>query len=203
MTTCQTALAWVVDWEMVFKWLPAAGAFATLAAVTVTMTMTWWTHHQRATFEMIDRMYSLCHTVHGHLLKDWRLMHLFIIGNDPYSTSCERIKNSFDEKERNELIEKERLIAIHLFVAYEQVFFHLKYTSWHLFSRRAFLRLMQSYFTDRVLNNPRLKAFFEADDSGESLHLEKESAKALKEALSNSKVRPDPYGPFIKRESQT
>ena len=99
MNSTQVVLAWVIDWEVAFKWLPAAGAFATLFAVIITMTMTWWTHHQRATFEMVDRMYSLCHTVHAHLMKDWRLMHLFAIGEDAYRTSCARIKVSLKEEE--------------------------------------------------------------------------------------------------------
>jgi hypothetical protein len=184
---------YVIDWAVAVP----------LLAVIITMAMTWWTHHQRATFEMIDRMYALCHTIHGHLMNDWRLMHIFTIDKDAYDASCAHITASLakdNQTDFNELLEKERLLAIHLFIAYEQVFFHLEHTSWHLVQRRSFLKKMLTYFTERVLTNPRLKWFLEtADAECRSLHLEKESALELRTALAQCKVESDPYGPFVKK----
>ena len=108
----------------------------------------------------------------------------------------ERIRGQVagDEKLCSELIVKEKLYAIHTYIIYEQVFYQWKNTSRLLFRRRKFLKDMLSYFTDRLLKNPRLVAFLQADQEGRSLHSELISRQHIEEAIQGA--RGDARGPF-------
>jgi hypothetical protein len=183
-------------------WLKVLGVIGGLFALI----LTWRTHAERATFEMIDRLYSLCHVLENHALANWHMAHLFCIskdrskgeGKDEYECFKERIKNQVDgnEKMRSELMVKEKLFAIHIFIVYEQVYYQWKNTSRFLHRRRRkFLKEMLSYFTDRLLRNPRLVAFLQEDKDGRSLHLEAESKRYIDEKMMG--VMGDSAGPFV------
>jgi hypothetical protein len=193
--------------EVIEFWLKVFGVFGALIALTVT----WRTHAERATFEMIDRLYTLCHTLQAHALREWYLAHLFCIGEGEYNSVKARIKMqaSTEPTRCAEFAVKEKLFAIHVFIIYEQVFYQWKHTSRVLHRRRRrFLAEMLSYFTDRLLQNPRLVAFLRADPSGASLHLESCSKRFIDQAIervarkSGITVVGDGEGPFAQHEPQ-
>ena len=177
-------------------WLKVLAVIGGLGALL----LTWRTHAQRATFEMIDRLYSLCHVLESHALATWQLTHLFCIGKEEYEWVKGRIAQGIAGNANlcSELIVKEKLYAIHIFVVYEQVFYQWKNTSRFLFRRRQFLKEMLSYFTDRLLQNPRLVAFLQADEQGTSLHLERTSREYIDERIKGKSG--DTVGPFVPRE---
>jgi len=178
-------------WEF---WLKIVAA----AAVIPTLFLTWWTHRQRSTFEMIDRLYSLCHILQSHMLHEWRISHLFCIGTDVYLETTRRIRSSVtDEAVKAELGVEERQFAIHIFVIYEQIFYQWQNSSNRLERGRSrFLVEMMEYFTDRLLRNPRLMAYFADDPTGRTLHLEACAAEHLRDCLAGDQVEIDPRGPF-------
>ena len=182
-----TKLLAEVDWKLA---VPAAG-------IAVGLLGTWWTHQQRATFDMIDGIYALCQNLHARLLTDWRLGHLFCITPAVYYETRDRIAEASKNENRAELIAKERLFVTQLFISYEQAYYQWRRSSVLLPRRRAFLRDMLRYFTERLLRNPRLLAYLESDPSGRSLHLEREStAFLLRQIRLQPRIDPDPVGPF-------
>jgi hypothetical protein len=186
----ESLLPYPVDWELTFKAIAAVG-------IPVGLILTWWTHSQRSTFEMIDRLYSLCHTLQGHALREWRLSHLYCIGPDVYEQTKQRIAaGTSDPLDRVRLSVEEREFAIHILVTYEQVYFQWKHSR-SISRRRKFLESMLSYFVDRLLRNPRILGLLSTDPSGASFHLESESVRYLKDGWGRSApVTPDLEGPF-------
>jgi len=181
-----------VDWELTFKAIAAAG-------ILITLSFTWRSHQQRTTFEMIDRLYSLCHTLQGHMLHEWRLSHLFCIGGAVYEDTKARIASDRCLKDDlNKLIVEERQFANQIFVMYEQVYYQWRHSRFFQGARREFLSAMLDYFTGRLLQNPRLLAFLESDDVGWTLHLEKESRVELRKrhAKLGTGASSDALGPF-------
>lgn len=161
----------------------------------------WKSHLDRATFDMIDKLYSLCHTLEQHALKEWNVSHLFCVGMEEYDSVKHGIMHVLenDRKRWPEFIVKEKLFAIHIFICYEQVYYQLENTSKFLKRRRAFLQAVLSYFTDRLISkNPRLIAFLEDDPSGETLHLERCSTEYLQTRVNKrtSDIIADRKGPF-------
>jgi hypothetical protein len=185
---------------MSYEWLKVIGALSFLGA----WFLTWRTHSERATFEMIDRLYTLCHTLQAHLLREWRLSHLFCIGEHDYEQMKTKVAEGLEPKERSEFLAKEQMFAIHVFVVYEQVFYQWTHSSrWFHRRRRKFLKDMLSYFTERLLLNPRLQYFLQCDPEGSSLHLEKSSVEFLEKVRTDHKkakkeldVKTDEIGPF-------
>lgn len=196
-------VGYAVDWDLTLR---ALGTFG----IPATLLLTWSAHHQRTTFEMIDGLYSLCHKLEDHLLSDWRLAHLFCVGsahadeqqieNTVYRRTCDAIRKSLETDATapslTALREKERLFAIHVFIIYEQAYYHWRETSIVLRQRKRFLREMLAYFTDRLLRNPRLLAYLQSDAFGESIHLEVESRRFLQDRLPLEKLEVDNKGPF-------
>jgi len=175
----------------------------TVLAALVAMVVTWRTHADRTTFEMIDRLYTLCHALEAHALRDWYLAHLYCIGAGEYEVVKARIRHpaAAEPARWPEFLVKEKLFAIHVFIVYEQIYYQRLHTTRSLNPRRyKFLGDMLSYFTDRlVLQNPRLIAFLQADPTGAGLHLEECSRKFLAEAIaaaSGGHTPQDPEGPF-------
>lgn len=197
-TLIEKWLGYPVAWDLTFKGIAAFG-------IPLTLLFGWWTHQQRSTFEMIDRLYSLCHILQSHMLHEWRLSHLFCIGDHVYYDTKRRIAEDVQrvlatpkttDDELQKLIVEEQQFAIHIFVIYEQVYFQWKTSGLIQFRRRAFLKSMLEYFTDRLLQNPRLVAFLKADQTGEALHLEKESARYLRNKIDIESASCDATGPF-------
>ena len=151
------------------------------------LTLAWRAHADRSTFEMIDRLYTLCHTLQSYPLKDWRLAHLFSIGRDEYHRVTARIRQQLlDERELAEYRVKERQYAIHIFVVYEQVYYQWRHSSRIAHRRRRrFLNAMLSYFRDRLLLNPRLLHYLKEDRDGASLHLELCSKHYIDDAIAD------------------
>jgi hypothetical protein len=191
--------------EAIEFWLKVFSVPAALIALIVT----WRTHADRATFEMIDRLYTLCHALEAHALREWYLAHLFCVGEQEYGLVRARIRQQAAAEPARcpEFLIKEKLFAIHVFIIYEQIYYQRKYTTRFLHRRRFdFLVEMLSYFTDRVLQNPRLIAFLRADPSGVSLHMEGCSRQFVEDAFQRiaaaGKVAPeDREGPFASQEA--
>jgi hypothetical protein len=186
----------------------------TLAAIGIisAFTATVLTHIQRNTFEMIDRVYGQCHALQGRILDEWRLSHMYCIGELTYADMTKRIEASLHAESANEQQVRERLqvlerdYAIHIFVVYEQVYFHWKYTPWYQRKRNRFLREMKGYFTGRVLQNPRILAYIDSDHTGRSLHLEDGSMRHLLKELGSATEKADyngPFGPDLRKTSRT
>jgi hypothetical protein len=174
---------------------------ASIAAVGILASLfgTWWTHQKRSTFDMIDGIYALCHRLHDQLHRDWCLSHLFCIGEDVYKDVRTRIAEATQAigKDQDRLIVRERLFAIQVFIAYEQAYYQWKKSGVIPTPRKRFMKEMLDYFTDRILRNPRLRAYLESDRSGSTLHLEESSAKFLWRQMDRQPaVRPDEGGPF-------
>lgn len=178
-------------WDLLLKIL--AGV-----ALIPTLFFTWWTHRQRSTFDMIDGLYSLCHILQNHMLQEWRLSHLFCIGVDIYETTKREIAAATvqDEDARRRLAVMERQFAVHIFVIYEQVYFQWMNSSRIERARRVFLSEMLSYFTDRLLRNPRLVAYFASNPTGEKLHIEATAAENLHRCYQSQVLQADMSGPF-------
>ncbi|MBL0183897.1 MAG: hypothetical protein IPP96_17070 [Chitinophagaceae bacterium] len=80
------------------------------------------THAERSTFEMIDKLYNLCHTIEKTLLDDWRLSHMFCMGKDEYLKRRFDIEKSMEsDSEKTKYKYKEFHYTIHLLLIYEQV----------------------------------------------------------------------------------
>jgi hypothetical protein len=186
------------DFDIEF-WLKLVGGLAALIALAAT----WRTHSERSTFEMIDKLYTLCHALVAHAMRDPFLSHLFAITNKEYEEVKVAIQNNIKpETPISEYRIKEKLFAIHEFIIFEQVYYQWKNTSW-LFhrKRRRFLRDILSYFTDRLLVNPRLLYFLRSDPKGESLHLERNSKEYLDRVIAEresslGKLLVDEQGPY-------
>ena len=163
------------------NWARGVDWASTVAAVGIVASLLgmWWTHQQRATFDMIDGIYGLCHRLHVELHSEWRLSHLFCIGEETYAEARARVASGVASDDIARLAVRERLFAIQVFIAYEQAFYQWQRSSRLPGHRRRFLREMLDYFVDRLLANPRLRAFLESDRCGCSLHLERESAVYL------------------------
>jgi hypothetical protein len=174
--------------------IKVAGSILALTALF----LTWRTHSERTTFEMIDRLYSLCHTLENHLLREWQLSHLFCIRKEDYDQTRDAIRSSVDPAKLTELRIKEELFAVHVFVIYEQVYYQWRHSTYTFHGpRKLFLGEMLYYFTERLLRNPRLLAMARADRTGVSLHLEKCSMEYFLNSLPKTIDLPsDPYGPF-------
>jgi hypothetical protein len=166
--------------------------------VILALLLNWRAHAERSTFDMIDKMYSLCHTLESHLLKEWYLSHLFCIDDDEYYKTKTIIAKKVKEEQIEELQIKERLFAIHVFIVFEQVLYQKKHSSfWLNRKRNLFLKEMLSYFTDRLLQNPRLLGFLELNSNNNALHLEKTSIDFLKLRANHfKKTNIDYIGPF-------
>jgi hypothetical protein len=170
--------------------------------IIIAFAATVLTHNQRNTFEMIDRVYGQCHALQGRILDEWRLSHMYCIGDLTYADMTKRIEASLHAEPANgqcvreELQVLERDYAIHILVVYEQVYFHWKYTPWYQRKRNRFLREMKGYFTGRVLQNPRILAYIDSDHTGNSLHLEAGSMGHLLKELGSAMGRADYDGPF-------
>jgi hypothetical protein len=181
----------------------------TFVGVVAALLLTWLTHMERADFEMIDRLYALCYTLEAHVLKNWFLAHLFCIGVEEYQLLKKRIIEKLtDPSLYSEYIVKEKLFAIHIILIYEQVYYQWVHTSKLHWRRKKFLGEILSYFSDRLLQNPRLRYFITEDLTGRALHLEQESKKyidgRIKEYMNNANEHEiDKEGPFsqIKQES--
>jgi hypothetical protein len=175
-------------------WLKVAAGLT----IVPTLVFAWWTHRQKSTFEMIDKLYSLCHILQNHMLHEWRLSHLFCIGSDIYEQTVQQIgSGSLHERVKAKLGVEERQFAIHIFVIYEQVFYQqLNSNRWLEKGRERFLADMVSYFTTRLLLNPRLMAFFASDPTGRTLHLEPAAAENLCIYLRDKSIEIDSKGPF-------
>ena len=192
--------------EAIEFWLKVFSVPAALIALVVT----WRTHADRTTFEMIDRLYTLCHALEAHALREWYLAHRYCIGPAEYEVVKARIRHQAAAEPARwpEFLVKEKLFAIHVFIIYEQVYYQWLHTTRRLNPRRhKFLGDMLSYFTDRLLQNPRLVAFFQADPTGKSLHLEECSRKFVADAIgriaaASGRATPqDPEGPFARQEA--
>lgn len=191
-------LDYTVDW-------PATGQLLGAIVALIAISLTWLTHRQRVTFEMIDRLYSLCHTLEGLLMKEPRLSHLFCVGagdRSIYTDTVRRIAASVDttkdaDATRSELAVVERLFAIHTLIAFEQVYYHHKYCGVLNSSRKAFLESMLDYFCSRLLRNPRMLAYvLSSDIKGRHLHLEEESMSELIDRMKQYFSEADIEGPF-------
>lgn len=181
--------AWNVT-ELILQVLGAVGIITALF-------LTWRTHAERATFEMIDRLYTLGHELHLTVVKDWRLAHLKAVRASDYEKTKAIVSAGLSDEQKSEYAVKELMLAIHIFNVYEHVYYQWKTSSriW-LPGRKTFLDEMLKYFTERLLVNPRLAAILDSDLTGVSLHLESES----KDYLDKNLKRPeslDPDGPFV------
>jgi hypothetical protein len=187
------------DYDAIEFWLKLVGGLAAVFALAAT----WRSHSERSTFEMIDKLYTLCHALVAHAMRDYYLSHMFAIGDKEY----DEVKAAIQERittDRAAIAEyriKEKLFAIHVFIIYEQVYYQWSNTSEFFHpKRRKFLKDILSYFTDRLLVNPRLLYFLEADPKGESLHLEEQSKKYLNDVIAErkkkGKLRVDEKGPY-------
>jgi hypothetical protein len=195
--------------EWIDLFLKIIGSFETIVefalkvigsfAVIVALFLTWRTHSQRATFDMIDRLYSLCHILHAHLFANWQLAHLFCVGVEDYSRTKRMIENRMagEVTDNNEWRIKEKLFATHVFIAYEQVYYQWKQSRFMLGTRKNFLDEMLQYFTRWIHQNPRLHAILQKTPKG-SLHLEECSVAELTERLIRQGPLPTPdfEGPF-------
>src|ERR1043165_2484608 len=66
---------WYVFLDLVLRIVTAV----TIPIAVWSLRTTWRTHLERSTFEMDDRMYSLCHILQDHVQRDWRGAHLHFI----------------------------------------------------------------------------------------------------------------------------
>jgi hypothetical protein len=166
-------------------WLKVLGVVGALVALT----LTWRAHAERTTFEMIERLYALWYSLQSEACRDWYLAHLLCIGTEEYDRVTNRIRQQLgqDTGKQGEYLIKERLFVIHILMIYEQVYYQWRHSSlvFHR-RRRRFLAEVLSYFTGRLLQNPRLLHFLQADETGTSLHLEQCSRKYLDRALGQS-----------------
>lgn len=175
--------------------------FGVVGAV-VALLLNWRAHAERASFEMIDRLYALCHTLEADLMKEWYLAHLFCIGDGEYSIVKSKIQVQVARESARfpELLIKEKLFAIQIFLIYEQVYYQWGKSS-PLFhrGRRRFLGEILAYFHGRLFCNPRLVAILQSDQKGLSLHLEPATRAFIERRMARIGVprKPDPDGPFI------
>jgi hypothetical protein len=126
---------------------------------------TWRVHAERAMFEMIDRVYATYYTLEGMLLSNWQLSHIFCL-RDEYSEIASKIKNNTEDKEKCAFLLKERAMIIHILMIYEQIFYQWYNTNKVFHARRGeYLKVVLDYFCHRLLRNPRILGYVEADTS--------------------------------------
>lgn len=164
---------------------------------------------ENTTFHTIENLYSLFHKLSLNY-NDWRLSHLFCVTPSDYEKTCNKIINSFKNIPENELevtliehqIREENMI-INIMLFYEQVYFQLKHSK-NITVRREFLKIIDIYFRERLLLNPRIMSFILKSNAGRELHLEEESALCFADRLEtlydpdyNNKTKIDDNGPFL------
>ena len=145
-------------------WLKVGGTVVALLALCVAVA----SHAQRVTFEMIDRLYSLCHALQAHALRDWYLGPVLHRGRGVRAgQGAGPATRPGRAGETLRVSGRGKLFAIHVFVVYEQVYYQLQSTPrWLISRRRKFLWQVLSYFTNQLLINPRLLHFFRFGQDG-------------------------------------
>ena len=164
----------------------------------VAFTLSWRAHQERSSFEMVDKMYSLCHLVQDHVQKAWYLAHLHCIDANTYHRTAELIRARTREDKDNQAKYRveERQLAIRILMVYEQIYYQWNMTPESHRKRRDFLKSMMDYFVERLLPNPRMLAYMHSDPSGRTLHMEKDSADYLRSKISSTGIVADHSGPF-------
>ena len=181
---------WITYLDLFFR---ATGAIA----IPFTLAIAIRTHRERATFEMIDRMYALCHGVQDHVQKQWLIGHLHCIGKPAYDRAVAQIKkHPLSEDKKMQLRIEERQFVIRILMVYEQIYYQWYMTKPSHKARREFLASMLEYFVQRLIPNPRTLAYLDAEQFGVSLHMEPASAAYLREHILRAGVTPDKAGPF-------
>jgi hypothetical protein len=71
--------------DLAFKFADIIFKLIDAVAIPLTLGVTWLTHQQRSMFEMVDKMYALCHVLHDHVARNPRVSHLFAIERDSIS----------------------------------------------------------------------------------------------------------------------
>jgi len=188
---------WYVFLDLVLRIVTAV----TIPIAVWSLRTTWRTHLERSTFEMVDRMYSLCHILQDHVQRDWRVAHLHCIGKVPYYRTAAIIKKRCSSGGRNETGVSdgriaERQFVIRILMVYEQIYLQWIETDESHKRRKVFLKAMLDYFVKRLIPNPRTLAYLDADPCGLTLHMEKDSAEYLTANLRRDGILPDHMGPF-------
>ncbi|MBN8641221.1 MAG: hypothetical protein J0L86_05345 [Flavobacteriales bacterium] len=161
---------------------------------------------ENVTFHTIESLYELFNKL-SNSEKDWRLSHLFCVTDDNYMKTCNEIVASFQNitdvnQLKVNLIEyrlREQKMIIDILLFYEQVYFQYKHSK-DLRLRKEFLRVIDHYFKDKLLINPRIINAILESSVGKELHLEEESFISLtdrfEEKLKKFDLSIDKSGPF-------
>ncbi len=140
---------------------------------------------ENSTFSAIESLYDLFHRLSIDY-NDWRFSHLFCITEKSYRNTCAKIEATFSVSGSHDelkvaLLEhqlREENLVINILLFYEQVYFQHKHSK-NLTLRKEFLRLIDRYFKERLLLNPRIIHFLMDSRCGRELHLEEESMLSL------------------------
>jgi hypothetical protein len=163
----------------------------------VAFRLSWRAHQERSSFDMVDKMYSLCHLLQDHVQKTSYLAHLHCIDARTYYRTVDLIRSQTDIVKGNTKYRvEERQFAIRILMVYEQIYYQWDMTPESHHKRRKFLKSMMDYFVERLLPNPRMLAYLDSDPSGRTLHMEKDAADYLRSNVSRSGIVPDHSGPF-------
>lgn len=161
---------------------------------------------ENVTFHTIESLYELFNKL-SNSEKDWRLSHLFCVTDESYIKTCNEIVASFEtisdvSSLKVNLIEyrlREHKMIIDILLFYEQVYFQYKHSK-DLRLRKEFLRVIDHYFKDKLLINPRIINAILESSVGKELHLEEESFISLtdrfEEKLKKKSLTIDKSGPF-------
>lgn len=116
-------------------------------------------HHETLATETVVQLYGHFQTLSDLRMANWELSHLFELPSnyDEVSRSLAVALGPLSEARQEELLLKERAIALRIFDLFEQVLYQ-KTTAdrYHDPARREFLQSVLDYFTGRWLRNPRL-----------------------------------------------
>jgi hypothetical protein len=167
---------------------------------------------EESVIQAIKSSYELFHKLSLQIQKHWGLSHLSVVSYDSYIESRtiintiireKIIKNVTEEKETlGACKHRERNMIINMLIFYEQIFYLSKNSDSRIMRKR-FLRLLNRYFTERLLLNPRIVYFVLKNADGADLHIEKESYYYLismyKQYLKNNSIIVDLTGPLHKK----
>lgn len=157
-----------------------------------------------ARMEVIKTEYGLFHDLAQLQLQNPLMAHLFVVTDQAYDSTVEEIKTSAATISKSELARmrlQERSFAHYLFTTYEEAYYLWQQAAASGDDKRAEMAQDDlNYFNAAFKNNPRLLWYWDFKGGKLNVAFAPELQVYYKDnVLKDSRIDPDPTGPFRKR----
>jgi hypothetical protein len=191
------------------KWADIVIAVTALLALGISVvTAVIATREQEDSSEsgVIKDQYSMFLDLNKQQRDDWQLSHMYELPENYEATRmlvATSISSNTPEEKRVELMLRERAIALQIFTLYEQALVqHDQAVASGDNRRRSFLEAVVKYFSGRLLQNPRLRYYWNDKGGGMQLYFG-ESTKnhySVNVSRKDTPVGEDTTGPYVQRK---